>query len=395
METLFLLADWLTDCVYVFDMATRTTAPLTDRAVARCLAAQLAAVRINATAICGAAATFSGAAAVAACESGTEDFALPGWIVALLILACTVGMAGDVYRTSNIRRTKHAAWRAESDGWGSRREAAAGEVTNLQQAKENSMILCTLLEDGISVGGTVLIEMWYVDGPWDVLAQLNVGAAMAALVFKVFWALHNRELAQAKLLEPGGLHAAASSGNLKGVKWLLEAHGREVDEPAGSNSQNSKDEGWDGTGQTPLISASSNGRADVIAYLLSKGADPDAKSMDGRTPLTVASVGCHVDAVRLLCTAGASIELRFAKLGSLRKYAQATTACGWYNCSDLRLRLQLCTIHASILGGFLRRSGMQRRSLRCEHCFLSAWTLILWWCARMVSRKHHPMGPWR
>ena len=87
--------------------------------------------------------------------------------------------------------------------WGSPREAAEGEVTNLEgevtnlkQAKENSMILCTLLEDGISVGGTVMIETRYVDGPWGPVAQLNVGAAVAALLFKICWALHNRELAQ-------------------------------------------------------------------------------------------------------------------------------------------------------------------------------------------------------
>ena len=322
VETLFLLADWATDCVYVFDMATRTTAPLTDRSIRLCLARQLGAISANATAVCASAAAFSGAAAVAACETQTEDFALPLWIVALLCAACLFGMTGDIYRTANIRQTKQAAWRAETDSWGSRREAAEGEVTNLKQAKENSMILCTLLEDGISVGGTVMIESWYVDGPWGPVAQLNVGAAVAALLFKICWALHNRELAQQKLLEPGGLHAAASAGNLKGVKWLVEANGREVDEPAGPNSQNSRDAGWDGTGQTPLISASANGRCDVVAYLLSKGADPNARSADGRTPLTSAAVSCHADVVRLLCTAGASVNAGFTKLGSRRKSTQ-------------------------------------------------------------------------
>ena len=175
------------------------------------------------------------------------------------------------------------------------------------------MLLCTLLEDGLSVGGTVIIETYYVDGPWDALAQLNVGAAVAALVFKIGWALHNRELAQQKLLAPGGLHAAAAAGDLKGVRWLVEARGRGVGELHDMRS----DEGWDGRGITPLILAAANGRAEVAAYLLGKGASPDAASADGRTPLTSAAVSCHVEVVRLLCTVGASVNMRMAKLGAL------------------------------------------------------------------------------
>jgi hypothetical protein len=313
VETAFLLADWCSDCIYTYEMVTRTTQPLTDRSVRSCLAKQLSVIRPNATTICGASASFSGTAAVVACDTQTEAFSLPVWIVALLCFACLSGMAGDIYRTSNIIQTKKAAWRAETESWGSRRHAAEGKVTTLKQAKENSMLVCTLLEDGLSVGGTVLIETYYVDGPWDTLAQLNVGAAVAALVFKIGWALHNRELAQQKLLGPGGLHAAAAAGDVKGVRWLVEARGRRVSELYDMSS----DEGWDGTGITPLILAAVNGRAEVVAYLLSKGASPDAASADGRTPLAVAAVGCHVEVVRLLCTAGASVNMRMVKLGAL------------------------------------------------------------------------------
>ena len=70
-------------------------------------------------------------------------------------------------------------------------------------------------------------------------------------------------------------------------------------------------------GITAGASAPEDTVASLVKFLLSKGASPDATSADGRTPLAVAAVGCHVEVVRLLCTAGASVNMRMAKFGAL------------------------------------------------------------------------------
>lgn len=316
-EGILLFADWLSDGLYALEIVTRTTEPPTDKAVRDCLSMGLAAIGPNASAVCGAGSAFSGAAAVALCESRKHDFEAPAGILALLCMACLVGIAGDIYRTHVIIKTKKAYWRSQTDGWGSHRQAAQGEVTILKQAKENAMIVCTLLEDGLGVSCTVLLETYYVHGPWDALAQLSVTAAMAALAFKVFWALHNRELARQKLLAPGGLHAAAAAGDFKGVKWLILECGRQVDEPAGFTGEMlGNDVGWDRTGQTPLVSAARNGHLGVLGFLLGQGADVNATTADGRSALISASAGCHVDCVHMLCQAdGIDVDLCFLKFG--------------------------------------------------------------------------------
>jgi len=70
------------------------------------------------------------------------------------------------------------------------------------------------------------------------------------------------------------LHRAASAGDVKRVKELLE-------KGADPNTQDEK-------GRTPLYWAAYKGRVDVVKLLLERGADPNVKDGDGKTPLDLA-----------------------------------------------------------------------------------------------------------
>jgi ankyrin repeat protein len=59
------------------------------------------------------------------------------------------------------------------------------------------------------------------------------------------------------------------------------------------------------TGATPLINASAEGNAAIVKMLLSKGADPNIKMMDGSTALKIAQEGDYQEIVKLLSTGGA------------------------------------------------------------------------------------------
>merc|ERR1719422_2183846 len=86
--------------------------------------------------------------------------------------------------------------------------------------------------------------------------------------------------------------SAAFRGDLEGVRCALE-HGAEVDacSPLGS---------------TPLILAAMTGHTRVVQALLVAGADVDASTNDGRTALWVAGFGGHRDVAQMLLSYGAS-----------------------------------------------------------------------------------------
>jgi ankyrin repeat protein len=89
------------------------------------------------------------------------------------------------------------------------------------------------------------------------------------------------------------LRLAAYQGQLSLVKRLVEA-GAQLEM-----------EGW-----TPLIYATFNGHAEVVEYLLSKGADINAVSESGMTALMAAARGGYADLAKRLVALGADIDLK-------------------------------------------------------------------------------------
>lgn len=93
------------------------------------------------------------------------------------------------------------------------------------------------------------------------------------------------------------LHYATEANRLEVVKYLVEA-GINVDVV-------------DDDGMTPLFAAAESGEAYVLAYLLSEGANPNAKdSRWGSTPLHEASSKNNIEAAKFLIEYGADINAR-------------------------------------------------------------------------------------
>ena len=84
----------------------------------------------------------------------------------------------------------------------------------------------------------------------------------------------------------GALFRAASQGNLETVEHLIT-------QGANVNAQSSN-------GYTPLLRAAQNGHKAVVEYLLTQKANPDAKSASDETPLTIAESNGHTDIANCL-----------------------------------------------------------------------------------------------
>jgi ankyrin repeat protein len=94
----------------------------------------------------------------------------------------------------------------------------------------------------------------------------------------------------------GNLQWAAKIGNLAAVRQIIES----------GIDANSRDER-----NVPLINSPAlEGRAEIVEYLLSKGADPDATYDGGDTPLCSAVCSGDLATVRALLAAGADVNLR-------------------------------------------------------------------------------------
>jgi len=92
---------------------------------------------------------------------------------------------------------------------------------------------------------------------------------------------------------------AIKTGDLASVKEAVEKEGVNVNQVEASLRKS-----------TPLHSAADFGQADVIKYLLSKGAKIDVKDSFGNTPLLCAVYEGHEEAVKLLVASGASTKVK-------------------------------------------------------------------------------------
>jgi len=98
------------------------------------------------------------------------------------------------------------------------------------------------------------------------------------------------------------LHSAVWDGSANVVAFLL----------ANGLDPNSTDN----AGVTPIMLAASEGRFDLVKLLLRNGANINARSNDGRTPLSYSMICKNQVLVDLLLNAGASIDLHSKNLAS-------------------------------------------------------------------------------
>lgn len=94
---------------------------------------------------------------------------------------------------------------------------------------------------------------------------------------------------------------AATYGKLEYARLLLE---KGADPDLGDTSAG------DGSNVAPLLEVTFRGAPDLLRLLLSKGANVDAKLVDGRTALSVAAQNGDIDCASLLINAGASLNVK-------------------------------------------------------------------------------------
>jgi len=102
------------------------------------------------------------------------------------------------------------------------------------------------------------------------------------------------------------LHEAARNGNVASAAWLID-HGADLSAP--NNCADTCAE----RGRTALHDATASGRRDMIEFLLSRGATPDAASADGQGALHLAASTGSVDNAWVLCRYGADLSARDAR----------------------------------------------------------------------------------
>ncbi|MBN2774260.1 MAG: ankyrin repeat domain-containing protein [Prolixibacteraceae bacterium] len=93
------------------------------------------------------------------------------------------------------------------------------------------------------------------------------------------------------------IQAAIVSGNLDIVKQHIAA-GTDI---------NKKDQM---SGTTPLITAATFGKTDIVKVLLDANANPDLKNNEGSTALHAAAFFCRVEIVQMLLDAGADKTIK-------------------------------------------------------------------------------------
>jgi ankyrin repeat protein len=98
-------------------------------------------------------------------------------------------------------------------------------------------------------------------------------------------------------MEFSNIFDAAEKGTVAHMKYFLEVKGEYVDSRQGRFEN------------TPLICAACNlENNDLVYYLVSKGADVNAKNCIGYTPLHVASIRNSLEVVQFLISKGANVN---------------------------------------------------------------------------------------
>ncbi|MDQ7055090.1 MAG: ankyrin repeat domain-containing protein [Persephonella sp.] len=95
--------------------------------------------------------------------------------------------------------------------------------------------------------------------------------------------------------EGAPLHVAVKEGDAELVKYLLEKGA----DPNGKGA----------FGETPLHIAVDRGYLDIVQLLLERGADPNAQSNEGNTPLHMAVIASSADIAYELIKKGASVDV--------------------------------------------------------------------------------------
>ncbi|MBN2081963.1 ankyrin repeat domain-containing protein [bacterium] len=119
------------------------------------------------------------------------------------------------------------------------------------------------------------------------------------------------------------LMGAAATGQRETARLLIE-HGADLELREARSSE-----------LTPLLYAVMNDQADMVAYLLEQGADPDAFNSHLETPLFIAATRQSEQIVRLLMEHGASV-----KLANIRHTTPLIYAAGYPNLEIVKLLVE-------------------------------------------------------
>jgi ankyrin repeat protein len=102
------------------------------------------------------------------------------------------------------------------------------------------------------------------------------------------------------------IHHFADDGKLAHLQAILDKYPKLLD--AKRDQQLGKPSHGDGF--TPLQTAARQGRSEVVAFLIKKGAALNAADGYGYTPLHLAAEGGHLDVVKQLVKAGAKVDAK-------------------------------------------------------------------------------------
>lgn len=175
--------------------------------------------------------------------------------------------------------------------------------------------------------GHIEIARMLVDAGADITAKTSWGAS------SLEWAawMGSKRVAEFLLSRGAGpltFIGAAALGNLEEVKAIVES-GVDLNSQRGTDAPPTPDDHWPpdsahilgDTLSEALFAAARNGHGPVVEYLLTRGANVDAKGVFGGTGLHWAAINGHADAVELLISRGADVTIKDARFDA--------TAEGW------------------------------------------------------------------